>query len=175
MPPPDHPIRRTVLQALAVTLPLVVVVVLRVPYVNLAVRLWLIALGSMAISRLVGIALAGWTVHDGRPIRLPWGWWRRTAPERVRPLEELEHAVEFSLGTAFDVHYRLRPHLVRIAAHRLAARGVNLDAQADRARTLLGPDAWEVVRPDRPEPVDRNARGTDLVRLRRIVEQLDAV
>lgn len=175
MPPPDHPVRRTLLQALAVTLPLIVVVVLRMPYLNLAVRLWLVALGAMAISRLAGLALTGWPVHDGRGIRLPWGWWRRTVPERVRALEELEHAVDFSLGTAFDVHYRLRPHLVRIAAHRLAARGVSLEVQADRARALLGPDAWEVVRPDRPEPPDRNARGMDLASLRRVVDQLHAI
>lgn len=172
---PDRPLRRTLLQALAVSLPLAAVLVFRVPHPGLAVRLWLVALGAIAISALAGRALADRIVHDGAGLRLPWGWWRRQRPDRVRALEELEHAVEFSMGTAFDVHYRLRPHLVRVLTHRLAARGVNLEAQADRARALVGPDAWELVRPDRPEPADRNARGMDLAGLRRVVEQIDAV
>jgi hypothetical protein len=158
-----------------VTAPLLVVLLLRVPYVGLALRLWLVALGAIGLSALTGHALAGRSVRDVAGPRLAWGWWRRPRRERIRALEELEHAVDFSLGTAFDVHYRLRPHARRVAAYRLAARGISLDAQPARASAVLGPDAWEVVRPDRPEPEDRNARGLDLARLRSVVEGLDAV
>jgi hypothetical protein len=162
-------------QALAVTVPLLVVLVLRVPYLGLAVRLWLVALGAIVIGALAERAFAGWTMRDGAGLRLRWGWWRRPRPERIRALEELEHAVDFSLGTAFDVHYRLRPHLVRIATHRLAARGVSLDVPSRRAEELLGPDAWSLVRPDRADPEDRNARGIDLPSLRRVVERLHGI
>jgi hypothetical protein len=173
--PREETVRRVLTQAIAVTVPLLVVLVLRVPYLGLAVRLWLVALGAIVIGALAERAFAGWTMRDGTSLRLRWGWWRRPRPERIRALEELEHAVDFSLGTAFDVHYRLRPHLVRIAAHRLAARGVSLDVQSRRAEELLGPDAWPLVRPDRPDPEDRNARGLDLASLRRVVERLDGI
>lgn len=157
------------------TLPLIVVLVLRIPYQGLAVRLWLVALGAIGLGALTGAALAGRAVRDVAGPRLAWGWWRRPRPERIRALEELEHAVDFSLGTAFDVHYRLRPHARRVAAHRLAARGVSLDRQPGRAAALLGAEAWELLRPDRPEPEDRSARGLDLDRIRRLVEGLDAL
>ena len=151
------------------------VLVLRLPYQGLALRLWLIALGGIAISGLTEWTLAGRTVTDGPGLRPRWRWWRRPVRERTRALEELEHAVEFSLGTAFDVHYRLRPHLRRIVAHRLAGRGVILDGEPQRVQAVLGPDAWELVRPDRPEPPDRSARGLELSTIRRAVEQISEV
>jgi len=158
-----------------VTVPLLVVLALRIPYQGLALRLWLISLGAIGIAGLTERALAGRMLEDGPALQVRWGWWRRPRSERTRALEELEHAVDFSLGTAFDVHYRLRPHLRRIAAYRLTLRGVTLDGQPQRARTLLGPDAWELVRPDRPDPEDRGARGLDLASIRRAVEQIGAV
>jgi len=168
-------IRRAVQQALAATAALAVVLILRIPYQGLALRLWLVAMGAITISGLTEWALAGRTVGDGPNVRMRWGWWRRPRPDRIRPLEELEHAVDFSLGTAFDVHYRLRPHLRGIAAHRLAGRGVILDSEPERAQALLGPDVWELVRPNRPEPQDRSARGLDLPSIRRAVEQIGEV
>ena len=155
------------------TLPLLAVIVARVPYLGLALRLWLVALGAIAIGALSERALAGRPVHDLAGARLRWPWPRSVRPERVRALEELEHAVDFSLGTAFDVHYRLRPHLRVVAAHRLASRGVRLDSEPARALALLGQDAYELVRPDRPEPEDRGAGGLDLPTLRRVVEALN--
>jgi hypothetical protein len=62
-----------------------------------------------------------------------------------------------------------------VAAYRLARRGVDLDSEPARSRELLGPEAWELVRPDRPAPERRNAPGLQLDRLRRIVERLNAV
>ena len=169
------PWRRIVRQVAVVTAPLLAVLLLRIPYVGLAVRLWLVALGAIGLGLLTERALAGHVVRDVPGLRLPWGWWRRPRGERVRALEELEHAVDFSMGTAFDVHYRLRPHVRRVAAHRLALRGVSIDRQPGRASAMLGPDAWDLARPDRPEPDDRSGPGLDLPRLRRVVEGLDAI
>src|SRR5260370_32638751 len=120
MPPRRQglPWRRLVEQAALVTAPLLLVLFLRLPYLGLALRLWLVALGAIALGALGERALAGRAVRDVAALRVPWGWWRRRPSERTRALEELEHAVDFSLGTAFDVHYRLRPHLRTIAAHR---------------------------------------------------------
>ena len=169
------PWRRLGQQLAVVTAPFVLVIVLRVPFLGLALRLWLVAMGAIGLGLLTEWALAGRVVHDVPGLRLPWGWWRRPRRERIRALEELEHAVDFSLGTAFDVHYRLRPHVRRVAAYRLSLRGVSLDRQPQRAAALLGPEAWDLARADRPEPEDRNARGLDLAHVKRVVEGLDAL
>ena len=168
--------RRRLLVPLAALTALAAVAVLsRSAFAGTALRLWLVAVGAFGWLAVAGAAVGGWPPSGERRFGLPRGWRRRPRPERLRQLEELEHAVEFSLGTAFDLHFRLRPHLVRIAADRLAARGVRLEAQPDRARELLGPDLWELVRPDREAPENRAARGADLPGLRRVVDQLDAI
>jgi hypothetical protein len=157
-------------------------VLLHSAFAGLALRVWLVGVGAVLFWGVVRAALRPWTEGEaglaptGVPgFSLPGTWRRRPPPERLRQLEELERAVDFSLGTAFDLHFRLRPHLVRIAATRLAARGVDLQTQPDRARQLLGPDAWELVRPDREPPEQRAGRGADLPLLRRVVDQLDAI
>ena len=162
-------------QVALVTAPLLVILFLHLPFQSLAVRIWLVAMGAIGLGALTNHALYGHVVRDVAGARLPWGWWRRPRPERVRALEEIEHAVDFSLGTAFDVHYRLRPHVRQIASYRLALRGVVLDQQPTRAAELLGGEAWELARPDRPEPEDRSGPGIDLARLRLVVEGLDAL
>ena len=155
---------------------LLALLVFRAPYLDLALRLWLVSLAAVFIWAILGRTLTGWTRAGVRPRSLAWRRWRRPAPvEPVRGLEELEHAVQFSQTTAFDFHYRLRPHLVRVAAHRLAVHGIHLEAQPDRARQLLGEDAWDLVRPDRMPPERRNDRGLELARLQRVVERLDAL
>lgn len=83
--------------------------------------------------------------------------------ERVPALEKLEREVTLGASTAFDLHYRLRPPLRRMAGELLAARrGIDLDAQPAEARRLLGPEAWELVRADREPPDDRYAPGVPL-------------
>ena len=167
------PARRAIWRVVALTLPLLLVLLFRVPQAGIAVRLWLIAMGGVGLVILAELALSGRRVHDVEALSLRWGWWHRSQSASVRPLEELERAVDFSLATAFDVHYRLRPRLRRIAEHRLAKHGARLEGE--RAEALLGADAWDLVRPDRPEPADRAAPGLDLARLRRVVEALDAL
>jgi hypothetical protein len=115
---------------------------------------------------------------------------RRTVPRRpssfeaafVRPrvsharpatLDRVEREITLATGTAFDVHYRLRPLLRPIAADLLLRRGVALDAAPERAAELVGPDAWELVRPDRPAPPDRAARGIPLATAARGVDGLE--
>src|SRR2546423_845596 len=80
----------------------------------------------------------------------------------VRTLTDLFEYAKFS------------PH--EIAAHRLRTRyGVELDREAVRARELVGAQAWELVRPDRPPPKDRLARGPDADELAVVVDQLEAI
>src|ERR1700694_3891522 len=144
-------LRRALGLAAAASAVLLALLLFGAPYFGIALRLWLVSLAAVFVWALTGRVLAHRPVGDGpgavvQRNRLRWRRERRRG-ERVRGLEELEHAVEFSLTTAFDLHYRLRPHLVRIAAHRLAQRGVDFDAEPQRARDLLRPGARGRVAP----------------------------
>ena len=127
---------------------------------------------------LGGLALLGLVVLTGRsgddPARSAFAAARR--PRRLAPvvlpeLERLER--ELSLGTqsAFDYHVRLRPVLQEIAEARLAARGRRLED----AEGLLGTEAGELVRPDRPAPSDRHGPGADPAAVRRFVDALEKI
>jgi hypothetical protein len=97
-------------------------------------------------------------------------------PQRPRELERLEREVYLSLGSSFYLHHRLRPLLREIAAHRLLRRhGIELDRRPDAARKLIGEEAWEWLRPERPEPRDRWASGPPLSELRGVVDALERI
>ena len=86
----------------------------------------------------------------------------------------LVNEVEQSTASALHLHVRLRPILREIAAHRLWMRfGVDLDREQERARELVGANAWELVRPERLPPSDRLARGPAPADLRVVVEELE--
>jgi hypothetical protein len=96
---------------------------------------------------------------------------QRTREERPRPgeLVRIERELTLGLTNAGYLHARLLPLLREIATTRL---GVDLHRSPGRARLLLGDAAWQLLRPDRPAPPDRNARGAS----RREIEQcLDAL
>ena len=57
----------------------------------------------------------------------------RVSHSRPATLERVEREVTLATGTAFDVHYRLRPLLQPIAADLLLRRGVALDGDPERA------------------------------------------
>jgi hypothetical protein len=127
---------------------------------------------------LGGLALLGLVVVTGRsgddPARSPFAAARR--PRRRPPpvLPELDRlGRELSLGTqsAFDFHVRLRPVLQEIAEARLAARGRRLED----AEGILGPEAWELVRPDKPPPTNRHAPGADPAAVHRLVDALEKI
>ena len=88
----------------------------------------------------------------------------------------LVHDVQQSVASTFHLHTRLRPVLREIAAHRLSMRfGVDLDRDQERARELIGADAWELVRPGRPPPGDRLAAGPPASHLSKVVEELERI
>jgi hypothetical protein len=100
----------------------------------------------------------------------------RGKPARPPALLTLERRVLLATETAFEVHYRLRPTLREIAAYRLSThRGLDLDHDLAAAEAALGPEAWELVRPDRPAPPDRLAKGKPLAELRAAVDALERI
>jgi hypothetical protein len=98
---------------------------------------------------------------------------RSLADERPPELARLEREVEMARQTTFDTYYRLRPTLREIARHRLARRGVDLDAPGGSAETLLGEDAWALVRPDLPRPSHHFAPGATLEQVDRALDSLE--
>lgn len=169
--PDDRRLRRASILAAAATAALLPL--LASPFAAPALRAWIVTLGVIGLGVVLAPTLTALPIQTLDRTR--WPWRKRPVPERFRQLEEIEYAADFALGTAFDVHFRLRPHLVRIATHRLARRGVSIELAPEEARGLLGEEAWELVRPGRPPPDDRHGSGVRLDRLRRVVEALDAL
>jgi hypothetical protein len=87
-------------------------------------------------------------------------------PREVDDLLRMERVVTMAVGNAHDLHTRLLPLLRDIAATRL-----------ERAGHRPGPDTlgrwWELLRPDRPAPVDRFGPGIRAAELRALVADLE--
>ena len=105
---------------------------------------------------------------------------RRSAPRpdhagRSRPsqLLRIERIVVRSRASRLATHTQLRPLVLEIAEARLARRGVRLDG--DEARRLLGPQAWDLVRPDRTAPPDDRASGIAPSELQAVLDRLEAL
>ena len=90
-------------------------------------------------------------------------------------LLRIERIVERSGASGVAAHTLLRPMLAEIADARLARRGVQLDRDHDQARRLLGREAWELVRPDRPRPPVDRAPGFAPRELEAVLDSLEAL
>jgi hypothetical protein len=81
--------------------------------------------------------------------------------ERAKPVSRpgvflaMDREIELGVAHAGRAHRRLLPLLRAAAAARLqASHGVELERGTAAARRLLGDEAWELLRPDRPAPTD---------------------
>jgi hypothetical protein len=110
-------------------------------------------------------------LRRARRLRRPRGR-RRTTPD----LEAIDRLLSLAVSSAEDEHLRLRPLVLDIARQRLADHtGVRIDSAPEAAAALLGPQTWELVRPDRPRPTDRRARGISPEGVRAVVESLERI
>ena len=98
---------------------------------------------------------------------------RRTPAAKLDSLDRAEGLVVIGLSNAGDVHWRLRPVLREVAGAALHGRGVDLDGDPAAARALLGEEAWELVRADRPRPRDTFAPGLSPAALDRVLAVLE--
>ena len=140
---------------------------------SLVGHVWLVIVLAIALSVVVGRLLRA-------APRGPSAFDAAFAPakrRRARPesLAHLEREVALAAGTAFDVHYRLRPTLRSLAAGLLLGKGIDLDRAPERAELVLGPEVWELVRPDRPAPDDRGAPGLPAASLEGVVDELEGL
>lgn len=166
-------IRRRLLSMLALaTLGLVIALGVRPASTDRIFSAYAVALAAVALLALTRAARAA-------SVRSPsiFEYALKPRPEaRVRPPELIRIEREITLGSASaaHLHRRLLPLLRESAATRLSARHhVDLTRHPEAARSLLGDDAWDVLRPDRPEPANRNAPGISLRRIARLVQTLE--
>lgn len=105
---------------------------------------------------------------------------RPPRPARARPrpdqLVRLERMLSSAQASTLHAHAYLRPVLVEVTTRRLAAHGYRLNAvSADDGRELLGEPLWELVRPGRPFPEDRHARGVPGAQIDAMLDALEAL
>jgi hypothetical protein len=94
----------------------------------------------------------------------------KTARARPAELVRTERDLTLSRTNAGDLHARLLPQLREVAASRLAARH---DIDLADARDVIGDEAWEYLRADRPAPDDRTAHGLPLRRIAALVDAIE--
>lgn len=156
-----------------VTVALVVMLGIRPVSVHEILAVYVLVLAAVALAALTRVArsssdtpppsqfdaaLATRSIDSSRP------------PELVRT----EREITLGLSNATHLHQRLLPILREAAAARLlSGHNVDLQRRPAAAKALLGDDAWELVRPDRPAPVDRNAPGISLRQLRDTIATLE--
>jgi hypothetical protein len=97
----------------------------------------------------------------------------RPRAEKVESLDRAENVVAIAVSNAGDTHFRLRPVLRDAAAAALHGRGIDLDGEPATARALLGEEAWELVRPDRPRPAETLGPGIAPAALDRVLATLE--
>jgi hypothetical protein len=150
-------------------------VALIIPVRNgLVLDLYLLFLGAVALLALVRTTRVAHPGSERSPFESAL---RPSKPRSRRPPElvRLEHRLALAASTAFDVHYRLRPIVREIAAERVWSKhAVDLDSEVGRAESLLAPEIWELVRPDRAPPIDPFARGLGLGGIEAVVAKLEA-
>jgi hypothetical protein len=153
------------------TLALVVVVAFVPGRSGLIVRIYALVVCAAALA--LALAALRRAYPPETPLRksVTRGSSRRQPPSS---LGRIEHEAALGVVGSFDLHYRLVPRVRSIASGLLAARRrIELDEQPDAARDALGEETWEIVRPDRPPPEDRLARGLSPQELSRVVDSLE--
>lgn len=161
--------RRLILPFALVNIGLIVALGIRPIATSTILAAYVLALAAIALE-LVTRVLAARSSDEARS-EFEHALARRPV-DRTRPPELLRMERELTLGAASagHLHMRLLPLLREIATARL---GFEPARAPERARRLLGDDAWELLRPDRPAPADRNAPGVTQRQLERCIEALE--
>jgi hypothetical protein len=136
--------------------------------------IWLLCLAALFLRRFVlGIRTPDAKVSS----RFDSALRARSAKASVPgELLRMERAIVVGVGTAGGFHLQLLPLLRTAAAARLAsAHGIDLARSPAAARARLGDEAWELLRPDRPAPEDRRARGVPRETVARLIANLEAL
>jgi hypothetical protein len=167
--------RKLVAPVFAAAVALVVLLALQPLSTSRALAIWAVLVAAIAL-----IVLVRHSHESAAPQRAP----RFEAALRGRPattpqpveLMRVERDLELGIAGAAHAHHRLLPLLRAAAIARLAThRGIELERRPDAARAVLGEDAWELLRPDRPEPEDRFAPGVPRDRVTSLIERVESL
>ncbi|MGH3008708.1 MAG: hypothetical protein ACRDLM_04795 [Gaiellaceae bacterium] len=112
------------------------------------------------------------------PSRLERALRERTRATGGRPAVFLamERELELGIAHAGHAHRRLLPLLRAAAAARLQSRhGIELGRGSPAARKLLGDEAWDFLRPDRPPPADPFGPGVPRETVATLIERVEAL
>ncbi len=142
---------------------------------ELELDVYLLVVGAMAVMTAVLAVRRAFPVSEGSALAEAL---EAEPEEPMRPLdlERTERILGMATATTFDLHFRLRPILREVAEQRLGdRRSLTLDSGGPRVEAALGPELWELVRPDREQPENRFAPGLEAETLRRVVERLEAL
>ena len=140
-----------------------------------AIAIWVVVLTAFTLVALIRHSRA--SRGPERASRFEQAF-RKPKVKAAQPEEFLRMDREILLGTADadHAHRRLLPLLRTAAAARLAARhGVELARRPETARTLLGDDVWELLRPDRPAPADRHGPGLRREQIAAVIERVESL
>jgi hypothetical protein len=139
--------------------------------IELEVDVFLLAVGGLGLFEIVLATRAAYPLEKRSALAAALE--REAEPEgRLPEIERIERELTLATANSFDLHARLRPTLRAIASARLAERGRRLDEDGEE---LLGEELWELLRPDRPPPLDRHAPGISLEALRDAVDRVEAL
>lgn len=95
-------------------------------------------------------------------------------PPSPESLDRVRREASLAQQTSGGWYFRLRPVLRDVAAVLLTDRhGVDLDRQPQAAHRVLGPEAWERLRPDAAPPDDRWDHGISPGELARVVTRIE--
>jgi hypothetical protein len=98
----------------------------------------------------------------------------RRGPALPAELAADRRLLRMAVASSAEAHHRLVPALRDVAGQRLAAyRRIDLARDPEAARRTLAPETWALVRPDRPAPADRHARGPRLAELEAAIADLE--
>jgi len=165
--------RRLAVPVAAATAALVVLLALRPLSTSRALAIWVVLVAAIALVLLVRHSRGGGPQRARFEAAL-----RGRAPAAAQPVELLRMERELVLGSADAIyaHRRFLPLLRAAAGARLASRhGIELDRKPEAGRALLGEEAWELLRPDRPEPADRHGPGVPRARVAALIERIESL
>jgi hypothetical protein len=165
-------LRRLIVPVILATVALGVLLALPPLTTTRALAIWVVLVASIALLLLVRESRG--PSHSSRFEAAL----QRRETEPTKQVELLRMERELVLGSADAVyaHRRFLPRLRAAAEARLASRfGVEMDRRPEVARELLGEHAWELLRPDRPEPIDRHGPGIPRAHVTALIERIESL
>jgi hypothetical protein len=157
------------------TVALLVLLAVRPLSTSRALAIWTLLVAAIALAVLVRHTRGGRRTQHASRFESALA---RQPEKASQPVELLRMERELVLGTAnaTHAHLRLLPLLRAAAAARLASHhGIELEQRHEGARALVGDDAWELLRPDRPTPTDRHAPGVPREQVVALIERLESL